>query len=87
MRYIDSDNLTLREDFLCFIPVVDTTGSSLAATILENLSKLGLDLNYLRGQGYDGAASIRGEFRGVQAHIRQRFPKAVYTLRIALLIL
>lgn len=40
---------------------------------------LGLDLANLRGQGYDGASSMRGQFRGVQALLKKKYPKATYT--------
>ncbi|GBM74964.1 hypothetical protein AVEN_79004-1 [Araneus ventricosus] len=33
----------------------------------------------MRGQGYDGAATMRGQFRGVQASIKEKLPLALYT--------
>jgi len=33
----------------------------------------------MRGQGYNGAANMRGVFRGVQALILKEYPKALYT--------
>ncbi|KAH9359623.1 hypothetical protein HPB48_007275 [Haemaphysalis longicornis] len=33
----------------------------------------------MRGQGYDGAAVMSGELRGVQEIIREQFPPALYT--------
>lgn len=47
--------------------------------MLETLSKFGLDLGKMRGQGYDGAAAMRGQFRGVQACIKEKLPLALYT--------
>ena len=43
------------------------------------LGGLGLSLNELRGQGYDGASTISGEKSGVQKRIRDIQPKALYT--------
>ena len=37
-----------------------------------------VDGDKLRAQGYDGAANMSGKHQGVQAHVRQRFPEAVY---------
>ena len=74
---------TLREDFLSFVPVYDISGKELANVILERLDYLGLKLENLRGQGYDGASSMRGEFRGVQSVIRNEYPKALYTHCVA----
>ncbi|KAJ8879578.1 hypothetical protein PR048_020186 [Dryococelus australis] len=33
----------------------------------------------MRGQGYDGAAAIRGQFRGVQDVIKETYSKAIYS--------
>ena len=40
--------------------VEDTTGSGFASVILQELAKLGLNLQFLRGQGYDGASTMSG---------------------------
>ncbi|KAF0732371.1 zinc finger MYM-type protein 1-like, partial [Aphis craccivora] len=77
VRYVDQNN-QLREDFLCFLPVYDLTGENLTRIILEECEKLGLDLNKLIGQGYDGAGNMSGQFNGVQSRIRQIYPKAVF---------
>ncbi|KAJ8926366.1 hypothetical protein NQ314_021275 [Rhamnusium bicolor] len=71
--------MKLGEDFLTFVPVHDLTGAALASTLKETLVSLGLNLNNLRGQGYDGASAIRGSFRGVQSIIREAYLTAVYT--------
>ena len=42
------------------------------------MEKWGLDINLLRGQGYDGASNMSGKFRGVQAIVKSRVPSAVY---------
>lgn len=54
------------------------TGENLANTIIELLEKLGLSINYLRGQGYDGAANMSGKFKGTQTYILKQQPLAVY---------
>lgn len=79
VRYVDFDDCMIKEDFLCFVPVYDVTGKGLATVIEKSVSGLGLDMNNLRGQGYDGAAAMSGEFRGVQTLIKERCPKALYT--------
>lgn len=78
VRYVDLDKLELHEDFLQFIPTNDTTGKGQANLILENLSTFGVELKYLRGQGYDGAAAMSGRYKGVQAHIKKLYPSAIY---------
>lgn len=79
VRYFDQDINEVREDFLKFVPVSDVPGNGLVITINNELQYLGLDLNYMRGQGYDGAAAMSGAFNGVQAIILKKYPKAIYT--------
>ncbi|GBL81624.1 repressor of the inhibitor of the protein kinase [Araneus ventricosus] len=79
VQYVEGHSYKIREDFLTFVPVYDVTGAGLANTVLETLSVLGLDLKKMRGQGYDGAATMRGQFRGVQASIKEKLPLALYT--------
>ena len=80
IRYIDPD-LTyplIREDFLKFVVVSDLSGQGLAKTIIENLQSAGINLDFLIGQGYDGAASMSGHLNGAQAVIRKKYPKAIF---------
>ena len=42
------------------------------------LSSHNLSISMLRGQGYDGASNMRGEFNGVQKLIRDENPYAFY---------
>ncbi|GBM39638.1 hypothetical protein AVEN_251565-1 [Araneus ventricosus] len=60
VRYVEDQKYKIREDFLTFVPFYDVTGAGLANTVLETLSILGLDLKKMRGQGYDGSATMRG---------------------------
>jgi hypothetical protein len=41
------------------------TGKGLAKLIIDNLQKYDIGTKYLRGQGYDGAASVSGKLNGV----------------------
>ncbi|XP_008187396.1 zinc finger MYM-type protein 1-like [Acyrthosiphon pisum] len=80
IRYIDPD-LTcplIREDFLKFVVVSDLSGQGLAKTIIENLQSAGINLNFLIGQSYDGAAYMSGHLNGAQAVIRKKYPKALF---------
>jgi len=86
IRYIEkssnfeNDNsYFIKEDFLQFLPVHSTVGLELANTIISTLTGIGINLKYLRGQGYDGAANMRSIFIGVQAIIMQKHLKAIYT--------
>lgn len=83
VRYVDESEgnpkVRVREDFLGFLPVHDLTGQALADVLLGFLRNVDLDPANLRGQGYDGASNMSGQFRGVQAIICQQFPLALYT--------
>ena len=61
------------------VATTETTGSSLANTIMTKLEAIGLSIGQARGQGYDGASNMSGKFRGVQAKIAEVQPLAVYT--------
>ena len=47
--------------------------------ILSTLQKHGLDIQFLRGQGYDGAGSVARCTSGVAARIQSKCPLALYT--------
>ncbi|KAK9712528.1 hypothetical protein QE152_g24867 [Popillia japonica] len=79
IRDKDEDGMKLREDYLTFVPVHDLAGAALAGTLKEPSVSLGLNLNNLRGQGYDGASAMRSSFTGVQSIIREQYPRAIYT--------
>ncbi|XP_008180592.1 zinc finger MYM-type protein 1-like [Acyrthosiphon pisum] len=59
-RYVNRETCTLHEDFLQFVPTADLTGKGLATLILDNLKHFGIETQYLRGQGFDGAAAMSG---------------------------
>jgi hypothetical protein len=77
-RYLDVENMIIKEEFLQFVHTTDTTGKGLADIIIQNLHSFGIETKYLRGQCYDGCASMSGQFNGVQAIIRQSYPLATY---------
>lgn len=76
VRYIFENKI--REDFLQFVVVSDVTGKNLANVLLSSLEKFGVKVQYLRGQGYDGASAMSGKFNGVQAHVHKTHPCALY---------
>ena len=72
-------DIKVHEESLCFVPVSSTTGKDLASMILTQLSQLGLNLEHMRDQGYDGASNMSGKYRGVQARVKELYPLAMYT--------
>ena len=68
----------VNEVFLQFALLKEATGNEIANKILEELNLYGVDLSKMRGQGYNGAASMSGQFNCVQKHVRSQIPTAVY---------
>jgi len=68
----------VKEEFLGFTEAVDMSGEALSKKILSNLTQWGLDLRKMRSQGHDGASSMAGKFKGVQAQISADYPLALY---------
>ena len=78
LRFVDSE-CNIREEFVAFIKLSRVRASDIADSILTTLVNLGLSMSDLRGQGYDGASTMRGAKAGVQAQIRERQPMVLYT--------
>ncbi|XP_022858683.1 uncharacterized protein LOC111379524, partial [Olea europaea var. sylvestris] len=72
VRFVDySVNLpTVEERWLEFLNVDDTTGLGLAIELLKVLIELNLDIDDIRGQGYDNESNMSGKHKGQTAQIR-----------------
>ncbi|RWR84890.1 Dimer_Tnp_hAT domain-containing protein/DUF4371 domain-containing protein [Cinnamomum micranthum f. kanehirae] len=77
IRYVDKRGYVI-ERFLAIQHVMDTKAQSLKVAIEAVFSKHGLSMSSLRGQGYDGAANMKGEFNGLQRLIQNENSTAFY---------
>ncbi|GAV08383.1 hypothetical protein RvY_18084 [Ramazzottius varieornatus] len=78
IRYLHG--FRIKDSFIEFVNVSkSTTGKALAETIKGRLTHHELDTENPRGQGFDGAANMRGHIKGVQAEIAKVQPIAIYT--------
>ncbi|KAL4107253.1 hypothetical protein QTP88_017633 [Uroleucon formosanum] len=68
----------VKDRFLKCITINSLTGCDLAESILNGLNSCEINLDYLYGQGYDGASNMSGHYKGVQAVIKKKYPKAIY---------
>ena len=69
----------IREEFLTFVHAdKGTNAEELTTKFLETIQSVGLSVNDMRAQGYDGASVMSGHVSGVQTRIRQVNPNAVY---------
>ena len=69
----------IHEEFLTFVHAdKGTNAEELTTKFLETIQSVGLLVNDIRAQGYDGASVMSGHVSGVQTRIRQVNPNAVY---------
>ncbi|XP_074377760.1 uncharacterized protein LOC141719283 [Apium graveolens] len=66
LRFMDKRGCVV-ERFVGIVHVTDTTAVSLKATIESILATYGLSITRIRGQGYDGASNMMGEFNGLKS--------------------
>ncbi|CAA7012844.1 unnamed protein product [Microthlaspi erraticum] len=76
-RFVDKHGI-VKERFVGLIHVKDTCSSTLKSGIDSLLAKYRLSLKKVRGQGYDGAGNMRGEFNGLRALISRESSCAYY---------
>ena len=81
IRYVDSSSsdVCIEESFIGFIHVNDTTGQGLFDVLENELKLLGLDINDVRGQGYDNGSNMKGKHQGVQKKLLDVNPRAFYS--------
>ena len=76
LRYTRGDKVN--ESFTGFVEMSSVSTESISAAILAHLSRIGVDLRKLVGQGYDGASTMAGHVSGVQKRIRKKYPRAIF---------
>lgn len=84
-RYV-SKKLEPHEIFLGFYQTASTDGDSLTTLIKKVKSSNCLSINNIRGQYYDGTASMCGSYSGIQVIIRAENKLAVYVHSYALIL-
>uniref|UniRef100_A0A8C3HKU9 TTF-type domain-containing protein n=1 Tax=Chrysemys picta bellii TaxID=8478 RepID=A0A8C3HKU9_CHRPI len=81
LRFVECNGeggVNIREAFVGFLNVHDTTGVGLLEAFLEKANNLGIDIADMRGQAYDNGANMRGKNKGVQAHMLEINDRALY---------
>nr|XP_011463637.1 PREDICTED: zinc finger MYM-type protein 1-like [Fragaria vesca subsp. vesca] len=66
LRFVDTEGF-LRERFFDIVTVEDTTAGTLHQEISKVLLHHNLQVERMRGQEYDGASNMRGQWNGLQA--------------------
>ena len=76
-RFVDAKG-DIREEFMTFLSLERLTGRYIVEKIIEFLKDNDLNVENIRGQGYDGASNMSSERVGVQAQIKELSPLATY---------
>ncbi|WVZ79851.1 hypothetical protein U9M48_027380 [Paspalum notatum var. saurae] len=77
LRFVNDEGKVL-ERFLGLQHIERCTAIALKEALVSMISSHKLSISMLRGQGYDGASNMKGEFNGVQKLIRDENPYAFY---------
>ncbi|KAL7137710.1 hypothetical protein ABFS83_10G111200 [Erythranthe nasuta] len=77
VRFID-DRGFIVERFIGIVHVEDTSVKAFKDALETLLSGFGLCISKIRGQGYDGASNMKGQFGGLKTLIQKENPQAYY---------
>ena len=77
LRYVDMLG-EIKERLIAVVHVQETLASCLKSNIDYVFNKYALSYSQVRGQGYDGASNMKGEFNGLRALIMRENSSAYY---------
>ncbi|XP_058726984.1 uncharacterized protein LOC131598392 [Vicia villosa] len=77
LRYVDKKGSVI-ERFLGLVHVANTSAISLKLALESLFATHNLSLSRVRGQGYDGASNMQGEFNGLKSLILKENSSAFY---------
>ncbi len=75
---LNETEVLIREHFLGFIQLQETTGVFLTEVLIQQLKDMGLKVENMRGQGYDNGSNMKGKENGVQKKILNLNPRAFF---------
>ena len=78
LRYVGG-NHDIQEKHIAFVKLQRVRASDITNAITSTLEDLGISLQDLRSQCFDGVSNMSGSKSGVQKRIKDRQPKALYT--------
>ena len=56
----------------------DTSGLGLFNVLIDSMESFGLNIDDIRGQGYDNGSNMKGRHNGVQRRLLDMNPRALY---------
>ena len=78
IKCVTAKRITI-ERFLCFLLNVGHKAEGLFNAVTAVFNKYAIDIKNCRGQLYDNASNMSGEYNGLQARIREITPTAMYS--------
>lgn len=77
LRFV-KDNGDPVERFICFLPNTGHKAGDMLLSVTEVFKTLNIDINNCRGQSYDNASNMSGQYNGLQAKIKEQCQYATY---------
>ncbi|KAK4877151.1 hypothetical protein RN001_009657 [Aquatica leii] len=77
VRFVQ-DNAEPVERFLCFLPNTGHKAEDMLLAVMDTFKTLNIDINNCRGQSYDNASNMSGQYNSLQVKIKEKCQYVTY---------